>query len=126
MNGFTVNDDGSSAWIPPKQAEPKAKGAPKAKAAPQKGAPSKAADSSSAPVDTAALEKKILGHVNDHGSIEDTADFMGQHKLSAEELDPVLKSLVALEYLVLEVIERKQIVLTEEGESYAVNGSPEF
>lgn len=26
----------------------------------------------------------------------------------------------------LEVIEKKQIVLTEEGNSYAVNGSPEF
>lgn len=46
--------------------------------------------------------------------------------MSAEELDPVIKSLVALDYLVAEVIERKQIELTEEGQSYAVNGSPEF
>lgn len=43
-----------------------------------------------------------------------------------EELDPVLKSLVALDYLVLDVIERKVIELTEEGKSYAVNGMPEF
>lgn len=46
--------------------------------------------------------------------------------MTAEEIDPVLKSLVALEYIVLDVIERKVIELTDEGKSYAANGSPEF
>jgi len=34
--------------------------------------------------------------------------------------------LVSEDFLVLEVIEKKQIELTEEGKSYAKDGSPEF
>lgn len=46
--------------------------------------------------------------------------------MSKDELDPVLKSLNAEDYLVLKVIERKLIELTEEGLGYAKDGSPEF
>ena len=67
-----------------------------------------------------------MGTVDKNGEITDTADFIKQENVTAEELDPVLKSLVALEYIVLEVIERKVIELTDEGKSYANNGSPEF
>lgn len=41
-------------------------------------------------------------------------------------MEPVLKSLLVDEYIVLTVLERKLIELTEEGLSYASNGSPEF
>ena len=41
-------------------------------------------------------------------------------------MDNTLKSLTAEEYIKLNVIERKEIELTDEGKSYAQNGSPEF
>ena len=126
MNSFVIQEDGSSAWAQYSNAGPAAgsnKPVPKASA---NAAPPKAAASASGGQDSAALEKLILGSVNDHGLITDTADFMAQHNISSEELDPVLKSLVSLDYLVLDVIESKRIELTEEGKSYAVNGSLEF
>jgi len=43
-----------------------------------------------------------------------------------DTLEPVLKSLSAEEYVKLDVIERKEIELTDEGRSYAKDGSPEF
>jgi hypothetical protein len=43
-----------------------------------------------------------------------------------EFLEPVLKSLSAEEYIKLNVIERKEIELTDEGKSYAQEGSPEY
>jgi hypothetical protein len=43
-----------------------------------------------------------------------------------EVLEPVLKSLSAEEYIKLNVIERKEIELTDEGKSYAQEGSPEY
>jgi len=46
--------------------------------------------------------------------------------VSKDDLDPVLKSLNAEDYLVLKVIEKKLIELTDEGLGYAKNGSPEF
>ena len=51
---------------------------------------------------------------------------MALKNVKYEDLDPVLKSLVALDYLVLDVIERKKIELTKEGQGYAANGIPEF
>jgi len=46
--------------------------------------------------------------------------------MQKEDLEAVLKSLSAEEYIKLTVIERKEIELTDEGRSYAQNGSPEF
>ena len=46
--------------------------------------------------------------------------------MSKDDLDPVLKSLNAEDYLVLKVIEKKLIELTDEGLGYANDGSPEF
>ena len=68
----------------------------------------------------------VLEIVNKNGQIDDTADLVKELQITKDKLDPVLKSLVALEYLILEVIERRKIELTDEGKSYAVNGSPEF
>ena len=120
QHGFVVSDDGTSTWS--RQAASSASGGNKG----QGGGPRKAPQGAASNADTSELEKLILGTVNKDGSIKDTADFLTKHKLSAEELDPVLKSLVALEYLILDVIERKYIELTDEGKSYAANGSPEF
>jgi len=46
--------------------------------------------------------------------------------LEKEAFENTLKSLTAEEYIKLNVIERKEIELTDEGKSYAQNGSPEF
>ena len=46
--------------------------------------------------------------------------------MNKEAFDNTLKSLTAEEYIKLNVIERKEIELTDEGKSYANNGSPEF
>ena len=57
-------------------------------------------------------EKKVLTYLGQHGSIENSADFAGVKK---EILDPVLLSLSAVEYIKLEVLEKKIIELTDEG-----------
>ena len=72
------------------------------------------------------LERQVLAHLNEHNVIENTESYQEAHKIDREELDPVLKSLSAEEYIALEVIEKKLIELTEEGTSYAKAGSPEF
>ena len=41
-------------------------------------------------------------------------------------MEPVLKSLLVDDYVKLDVIEKKLIELTDEGNSYAKDGSPEF
>lgn len=58
--------------------------------------------------------------------IEDSGDFSTSQNISKDELDPVLKSLTAENYIVLAVIERRSIELTAEGTEYAQKGSPEF
>jgi len=65
----------------------------------------------------------VLTYLGQHGTIENTEDFVGAKK---EVLDPVLLSLSAVEYVKLVVIEKKLIELTDEGKGYATNGSPEF
>ena len=46
--------------------------------------------------------------------------------MNKESFENALKSLSADDYVKLNVIERKEIELTEEGKSYAQNGSPEY
>ena len=46
--------------------------------------------------------------------------------MSKEDMEPVLKSLLVDDYVKLEVLEKKLIELTDEGNSYAKDGSPEF
>jgi len=46
--------------------------------------------------------------------------------MSKEDMEPVLKSLLVDDYVKLDVIEKKLIELTDEGNSYAKDGSPEF
>ena len=77
--------------------------------------------------DTAKIEKAVLGFMDKNkGVIENTEDFSKEQDIPTEQLEPVLKSLLVDDYIVLNVLERKLIELTEEGLSYAKNGSPEF
>lgn len=116
-NGFSYYSATAAKAEKPAKAPKEVKEAavkPKAAAAPEKA------------VDTAALEGIILGYLDKNGVIDNTEDFCNNEKLSKEDMEPVLKSLLVDEYLVLEVIEKKLIELTEEGNSYAQEGSPEY
>ena len=42
------------------------------------------------------------------------------------KLDAAVKSLLVDEFVVLDVIERRELALTDEGKGYAENGTPEF
>jgi len=72
------------------------------------------------------VEKAVLGTLNSAGVIENSEDYAKDQGFSKEQLEPVLKSLLVENYLVLDVIEKKFIELTDEGNGYAQNGSPEF
>ena len=60
------------------------------------------------------------------GIIEDTAILAQKLGVVHTELDKNLKSLLVDDYLVLTVIEKKGIELTDEGASYASIGTPEY
>jgi phenylalanyl-tRNA synthetase alpha chain len=72
------------------------------------------------------VEKTVLKYINDNGEIKNTENFDVEQKLDKVAFENTLKSLSAEEYIKLNVIERKEIELTDEGKSYAQNGSPEF
>mmetsp|Transcript_14581 Transcript_14581/g.24881 ORF Transcript_14581/g.24881 Transcript_14581/m.24881 type:complete len:91 (-) Transcript_14581:1266-1538(-) len=72
------------------------------------------------------IESTVLKTLGEKGSIANTEQFSAETAIPKEQLDPILKSLEGLEYIKLAVIEKSLIELTEEGKSYALNGSPEF
>ena len=76
--------------------------------------------------DMALVEKRVLQYINDNGEIKNTENFDVEQKFDKEALENTLKSLSAEEMIKMNVIERKEIELTDEGKSYAQNGSPEF
>ena len=140
---FVVNQDGSSAWsnsakgseqsatssstqinsnAPPK--EKKADKAPKGKQ--EKPKPEPKVVVAKKEINTEELQKLILKTVNDEGMIADTADFCKKHGYTSEDIYPAINSLVSRNMLASDVIEIRVIELTDEGKSYAVNGSPEF
>lgn len=73
-----------------------------------------------------SVQNSILKHLAENNTIEDTLEFAKQLGITHLELDKSLKSLLVDDYLVLQVIERKLLELTEEGASYAEKGTPEF
>lgn len=79
-------------------------------------------------IDTSSdqLQDAILTHLNEAQVIEDTAVLAHKLNVAHTELDKSLKSLLVDDYLVLTVIERKAIELTDEGASYATIGTPEY
>jgi phenylalanyl-tRNA synthetase alpha chain len=115
-----VDSNGFSYYSATTAAPVKAAKAPKEAAKPKAAAPEKA------PADTSAFETIILGFLAKNGEIPNTEDFCDSEKLNKEDLEPVLKSLLVDDYVILEVIEKKLIELTEEGISYAQEGSPEY
>jgi len=64
--------------------------------------------------------------LNTDGSIADTAAIVAELSLTPAKLDAAVKSLLVDEYVVLEVIERRKIEISEEGQGYARDGTPEF
>ncbi len=72
------------------------------------------------------LQDIILAQLNEAQAIEDTAVLAHKLNIPHTELDKSLKSLLVDDYLVLSVIERKAIELTDEGASYATIGTPEY
>ena len=71
------------------------------------------------------LQQTILTILDKETSIADT-DSMVSATQSAQQVDAALKSLLVDDYVVLDVIEKKRIDLTEEGSGYAQKGTPEF
>ena len=71
------------------------------------------------------LQQTILTILDKETSIADT-DSMVSETQSAQQVDAALKSLLVDDYVVLDVIEKKRIDLTEEGTGYAQKGTPEF
>jgi len=72
------------------------------------------------------LQNKILKYLHANGTIEDTAGYARELGIAHTDLDKSLKSLLVDDYLVLTVIERKVIELTDEGATYASKGTPEY
>jgi phenylalanyl-tRNA synthetase alpha chain len=115
---FVINEQGYSVYTTAAQPKSGAKPADKAK---------KEAGPKEVSADTTKIEKTVLGFMDKNkGIIENTEDFSMKENIPADQLEPVLKSLLVDEYVVLTVLERKLIELTDEGLSYAKNGSPEF
>ena len=75
---------------------------------------------------TADIEKTVLAYLNTHGEIQNTESYAVESGIGREDLEPVIKSLTAENYISLTVIDRKEIELTDEGRGYAENGSPEY
>lgn len=65
--------------------------------------------------DTDKIETELLQHLVSHESIEDTLQYSAQLNINHHDLDPILKSLNADEYVVLNVIEKKTMKLTDDG-----------
>ena len=72
------------------------------------------------------LQGKILKYLHANNVIEDTAMYARDLGVAHTDLDKSLKSLLVDDYLVLTVIERKAIELTDEGATYATKGTPEY
>lgn len=78
---------------------------------------------------TLSVEEQIQQHIltllQKDSVIVDSDSLIGE-QTNGQQIDAALKSLLVDDYVVLEVIERKKIELTEEGKGYADNGTPEY
>ena len=72
------------------------------------------------------VQSQVLSLLHTHTSIEDTLDLAKELVITHIDLDKVLKSLLVDDYVVLTVIERKLVELSEEGKGYVAKGTPEF
>ena len=72
------------------------------------------------------LQQHVLTQLANNEVIEDSAQIVASLNLTPAKVDAAVKSLLVDEYVVLEVIERRRLDLTAEGQGYATNGTPEF
>lgn len=72
------------------------------------------------------VQTHVLQTLHKNDIINDTLDIAKELDMSHVELDKVLKSLLVDDYVVLEVLEKKYIELTKEGEGYVEKGTPEY
>lgn len=73
------------------------------------------------------LQQHVLTLLSkDAGQIADTAELVTDLQITPAKLDAAVKSLLVDEYVVLDVIERRKIELSEEGQGYARDGTPEY
>ena len=72
------------------------------------------------------VQAQILKHLAEQGEIKDTLTFAKELDIPHTELDKSLKSLLVDDYLVLTVLEKKLVELSDEGASYADKGTPEY
>ncbi|KAL3580640.1 hypothetical protein D5086_018475 [Populus alba] len=70
-------------------------------------------------------EEVILGYLQNHDEISDSGQFATDHGLDHSDVVNVIKSLHGFRYVDAQDIKRETDVLTEEGEKYAEQGSPE-
>lgn len=73
------------------------------------------------------LANLILKHLSKKEDvIANTDDFAAANGLKPADLDSVLKSLVAEEYIAVKATDKKLLELTEEGQTYLAKGTPEY
>ncbi len=72
------------------------------------------------------LQQHVLTQLSAQEQIADTIELIESLKVTSAKLDAAVKSLLVDEYVVLDVIERRKIDLTDEGKGYVQDGTPEF
>ena len=72
------------------------------------------------------LQQHVLTLLSKSDQIADTVELIESLGVTAAKVDAAVKSLLVDEYVVLDVIERRKIELTEEGKGYVQSGTPEF
>lgn len=72
------------------------------------------------------LANLILQHLAEHETIANTDDFAKTTGTKPADLDSILKSLVAEEYIAVKATDKKLLELTDEGQTYLAKGTPEF
>ncbi|KAE9616516.1 putative phenylalanine--tRNA ligase [Lupinus albus] len=70
-------------------------------------------------------EEAILGYLEHNDEIKDSGEFAAERNIDHNEIVNVIKSLYGFRYVDVEDIKRESWVLTDEGNTYAVSGSPE-
>ena len=66
-------------------------------------------------MDDTELQQHVLTLLNDNEVIPDTAEIVARLGITNLKLDAAVKSLLVDEFVILDVIERREIALTAEG-----------
>ncbi|CAM8907087.1 unnamed protein product [Rhodiola kirilowii] len=71
-------------------------------------------------------EDAILGYLDQNADVSDSRKFAHDHGFEHDEVVNVIKSLNGFQYVIATEYEEKNWILTDEGNEYAAEGSPEF